>query len=931
MKKLLLILVLLLLGKAYAQSKIDSLEQKLLVEKEDTNKVNILLTLADHYRFENPQKAKERVIEALDMATGIDNKKFKVSGLIHQADLFTDQAKYDSALTVFQEALILSEKIQFHDGKSAALIGLGNTHTRQGNLDKGEEYLLRNIDFAEEIGDDEGVASCYNNLGNIYNEQGEYTKAMEGYTKAAQINTRIGLERNAAINMANMGMIYHKLENFEDALVYFRRSDSIFTKLDFQMGRVFVMKNMGIILRNQGKPEEALILYQKVLVSYDKLGQRREMLQTYVNIGNIYSDRYQSGRAIENFREALSIATSINDSISMAMVNQSIGQEYFYASKLDSSLLYSGRAVDIGQAIDADLTVVDGYKTLSEVNSAKGNHKLAYDLRIKYDAYKDSLYTIEKRDLAEEIEAKYQNEQKTKEIALLASEKEVQSLQLGKRKNERNAFIVLAILVLLLAVLLYNQYRIKQQSNKELKELNRLKSDFFANISHEFRTPLTLIQGPIERLDQHPEEELKKDELKMIRRNTNKVLSLVNQLLLLSQIDEGKLEIDAKKGDLYKCLRTAAASFHSYAVQRDIDYKIDIPDEPLWAVFDQDKLEKVIYNILSNAFKFSDDGEQVSLVALHTDGELSIQVSDSGRGIAGDKLSFVFDRFYQVDSSSTRDREGSGIGLSLSKELVEQMKGSINVSSVEGKGSQFSIHIPLQKVKAPHPTVEKIPSGIVPKLQRSEPFEFPKADTRELPNVLVIEDNEDMRQYIKQQLLQEYKVIEASDGEQGLKTAISNMPDLIILDVMMPRMDGMEVCEKLRTNLSTSHIPIIMLTARAGEENKIKGLENGADEYLTKPFSSKELSVRVQNLLTQRKRLQQYYLENQHSVDPQKITTTSLDKKFLEQVLLLLETHYADPNFGVPNMQMELGMSKTQLNRKLKAKITEDVSWRLLG
>lgn len=904
---------------AYPQSRFDSLEQKLRIEKVDSTRVNLLLDLADEYRYENPKKAEQNVLDALTIAASIDEKRHEVSGLIVHGDLLTDRASYDSAIVLFQKALSISEQIKFDDGKSAALIGLGNTNTRKGNLDKGEEYLRLNIAFATETEDLVGVASAYNNLGNIFNEQGEYKKAMEAYTEAAKMNTQIGHEKHAAINMANIGMIYQKLENYESAITYFQKSDSLFVKLDFQAGRVFVMENMGIIFRNQGKPDEALELYRNVLQSYDKLGQKREMSQVYSKIGNIYSDKEQSDKAIENYRLSLSIAREINDSIDMAHGNQALGKEFLYAKQLDSAAKYAHKTIEIAESIGASLTEMEGYQTLSEMNYAKGNHQKAYDLRIQYETRKDSLYTLEKRDLAEEIEAKYQNEQQAKEIALLASEKELQELQLSKRKNERNGIIAVAIFMLLLTGLLYNQYRIKQRSNKELKELNALKSNFFANISHEFRTPLTLIQGPIENLEQNPEVQLNREDMKMIRRNTNKVLGLVNQLLDLSKIDEGRLELKSSEGDVFKCLRTAAASFNSHAAQRNMDYRVSVPNEVLWAAFDRDKLEKVVYNVLSNAFKFSEDGESVAFRVSYTGEELHIHVSDSGRGISEEKLPFIFDRFYQVDSSITKDREGSGIGLSLSKDLIELMDGTITVSSEEGKGTFFTIQVPIEKIKMPEIKTDIVPSTSVDKAIGIKAYEFPKAEVDGASKILVIEDNEDMRQHIRKQLLHHYSVIEAKHGEQGLKLATSNPPDLVITDLMMPKMDGMEVCRRLKSDIHTSHIPIIMLTARAGEANKIEGLETGADEYLTKPFSAKELLVRTRNLIEQRKRLLEHYQKSERTLVPEKITTTSLDKKFLEQVLALLEKDHADSNFGVTQMQRELAMSKTQLNRKLKA------------
>ncbi len=464
-----------------------------------------------------------------------------------------------------------------------------------------------------------------------------------------------------------------------------------------------------------------------------------------------------------------------------------------------------------------------------------------------------------------------------------------------------------------------NQLRIQSE---QLQELDKAKSRFFANISHEFRTPLTLIKGPIEQLEQNFTERLNMDTIKMIRRNANRLLNMVNQLLDLSKIDEGNLKIAPTEGDVFKCLRTAASSFNSHAAQRNMDYRVEIPSTVLWASFDRDKLENIIYNLLGNAFKFSRDESKITFFAEYTEYGLQIKVSDAGKGIPEEKLPFIFDRFYQADSSITRDSGGSGIGLSFSKNLVELMGGTITVMSEVEKGTQFIIHLPVQEIiTGQNKTIESTPSG--KKIPVQTLFTFTPKDQRNLPTILLVEDNNDMSHFIKEQLVRFYKVEEAFDGTTGLKKAVLNPPDLIITDLMMPRMDGIELCKELKTDIHTSHIPVIMLTAKAGMNNKLEGLETGADDYLTKPFNSRELLVRTRNLIQQRQNLRELFSNKEVSIDPKKVTVNSIDEKFLEQVLALLEANYPDSDFGVPQMQDSLAMSKTQLHRKLKALTNE--------
>lgn len=464
--------------------------------------------------------------------------------------------------------------------------------------------------------------------------------------------------------------------------------------------------------------------------------------------------------------------------------------------------------------------------------------------------------------------------------------------------------------------------QLKRQAEK-LRELDKAKSRFFANISHEFRTPLTLIKGPIEQLEGNFTKRLDYDTVKMIRRNTNRLLNMVNQLLDLSKIDEGSLKLSPTEGDVFKSLRAATASFNSQAAQRNMDYRVEIPNSVYWASFDRDKLENIIYNLLGNAFKFSDNGAIISFSINTTASGLQIKVFNSGNGIAPDKLPHIFDRFYQGDNSGTRKAGGSGIGLSLSKDLVELMNGNITVASSEGLGTTFTVNLPIQEIMTKSKTKLGNTATQKEREKTAASFEFSKMDKRNIPNILLVEDNLDMRHFIRGQLVEFYQVTEALNGEIGFQKALTDPPDLVITDLMMPKMDGIELCKMLKTDVNTSHIPIIMLTAKAGIDNKIEGLETGADDYLTKPFNGKELLVRVKNLIVQREKLRELFSDKAKTINPKSVTVTSIDQKFLENVLDLLEEKHPQSDFGVRQMQAHLGMSKTQLHRKLKALTNE--------
>ncbi len=358
--------------------------------------------------------------------------------------------------------------------------------------------------------------------------------------------------------------------------------------------------------------------------------------------------------------------------------------------------------------------------------------------------------------------------------------------------------------------------KLLQHQTERLKEMDTMKTRLFANISHEFRTPLTLIKGPVEKLETAKENKISTTNIKMIRRNANRLLNLVNQLLDLSKLDSGKLALNMAEGDVFKCVRAAASSFSSHAASRNMDYQIKIPSRLLWASFDRDKLEKVIYNLVGNALKFTKDEGKVIIEAQFRSSRLRLKVADTGEGISSDKLPYIFDRFFQVDDSYTKEKTGSGIGLALTKELVELMGGTIYVESELGNGTIFRVVLPLEEIKSN--AKDDIVETTTPFWNDDEQQPSAILQEEKETRVLIIEDNNDMRHFIKEQLAEHYAIFEGRNGKEGLEMAKKESPALIITDLMMPQMDGITLCKKLKTDLSTCHIPVIMLTAKAGIE-----------------------------------------------------------------------------------------------------------------
>jgi DNA-binding response OmpR family regulator/anti-sigma regulatory factor (Ser/Thr protein kinase) len=405
-----------------------------------------------------------------------------------------------------------------------------------------------------------------------------------------------------------------------------------------------------------------------------------------------------------------------------------------------------------------------------------------------------------------------------------------------------------------------------------------------------------------------------------MRRNTDRLLELVNQLLDLSKLDSGKMKLQIIRGDVLQLLKALTASFESVAERKGIHYHIHFPENTSMGFFDKDKIEKIISNLLANAFKYTPEGGSVLVKVERDEERLRVSIEDNGPGIPKKELDKIFDRFYQLEG--TEDK-GSGIGLALVKELVTLYRGQINVNSEPGKGSRFRVSVPVEKTLFKE---EELVYGhwqpeenfINRNIEKPEEKEVQQITRSQLPLLLVVEDNSDLRQFIIDTVQDKYNVIEAINGQDGYEKAISEIPDIIVSDVMMPVMDGFTLTQKLKKDERTSHIPVILLTAKAGQAHKLEGLNTGADDYLVKPFDAPELLVRIHNLVNQRKLLRRKYAGD-ILLKPSEVAIKSTEEVFLQKIMDVIESNMSEEDFGVEELARQVMMSRSQLHRKLIA------------
>lgn len=454
---------------------------------------------------------------------------------------------------------------------------------------------------------------------------------------------------------------------------------------------------------------------------------------------------------------------------------------------------------------------------------------------------------------------------------------------------------------------------------EKAKEVDKMKSTFFANISHEFRTPLTLIKGPVreamEEFGNHPK---LVERMKLVERNADLVLKLINQLLDLAKLESGTLQVEKLINDLNSFVSVIVGSFSSLAYQKDITITTEVPAKRYLVRFDKDKVETILINLINNAIKFTPGGGSINVSAsLNNKTLLVLSVSDTGIGIPLDQQDKVFERFHQV--SDSHNEVGTGIGLSLVKELVALMSGSISLKSEPGKGSVFTITLPVEQLRevTDLDPLQAAAGTIISDNAHGEPVEDTSTNGLDhRPHVLVVEDNTDLRKFIIESLGDEFHFLEASNGKLGMERAFEFVPDLILSDVMMPEMDGITMTKKLKGDTRTSHIPLILLTAKTSDESKLSGLGTGADDYLTKPFNRNELLLKIRNRIALQTKIREKIKLELLKESP-KVEVQSADEKFLLKVKENILSRLSDEQLSVESLAEEIGLSRSQLLRKI--------------
>lgn len=827
----------------------------------------------------------------------------------------------DSAIVYFEQALNLAKEIDYPIGAARAYNSLCRTYYLMGKMDESVAACEKAIETTREYDDPNNMifADSHTALATAYARQNKLDEAIKKLLVVDSVHKVEALRPDViAAAYQNLGNIYLDLENYDESEAYYLRANREFEKLGgnatyylntthINLGQVYMSKNELI------KADSLLTLSYNF---FSAIQDERTVGEISTYLGQLKVKQGELKEAETFFTEGFSIHKRNNRTYEASLNALELAKLALEQGESSRAIGYLNEAETLNLSSRNSQVAQETYELFSSTYAQRNDFRKAFDYKERASRIRDSLLEIQSSEKIREIEAIYQTESRDREIALLTSQNELVEEQ---KKNQRNLLLGGIGLMALAGLFLFFQYRNRMKTNKKLKELDKAKSTFFANISHEFRTPLTLIKGPVE--DQLNSESLAKNDRKNLliaKANTQRLESLVEQLLALSKLESGNMKLTVQPGNLSNFIAAQAEAFSFSSKEKNLKLELSLDskkDSEDW--FDRDAMEKVLFNLLGNTIKYTNEGGHVKIDGERRDNDFVFSVHNSGNYLSRGQQDKIFERFYQSDPQNP----GTGIGLALTKELVELHKGSISVNSSEQEGTRFEVKLPVAKVAYGQDEV------LSEELQKSETTEIIADENiveqqlsipEDAPILLIADDNAEIRNYVASIFESTYQIHMASNGNQGLALASDAIPDIVISDVMMPEMDGFLFTEKLKENEITSHIPVVLLTARSDDKDKLEGVHSGADAYVTKPFNAQLLKATVSNLLENRRKLQSRFAQ-EVLLRPKDIAISSADEQFLERLQKVMDEHLTNPEFTAELFSREMGVSRMQLHRKLKA------------
>lgn len=822
--------------------------------------------------------------------------------------------------------ILLSESEKKRDDRTLALAckAIGQRMRDRSNFSQAIIYHQNGLSAAIRSKDTIITTQLLNQLGTDFRRIDALPEASDYHFRALRLAEAYSLkgdsviEKNKVMALNGIGNIYVSLKNMPEADKYFREALAQEKKMGSALGQAINYANIGNVFKLTEQYDSALVYYRHSMeqntVARSKLG----IGLCHIHFGEIYEKKKEYGKAETEFQQAYDIMERIYDKWHWLRACLALGRINLLQNNDEKAREYILLAKDKAEEVNTPEHLSEVYNLLYQLYERKGDYRNSLNMYKLSKAYQDSVQNVSKINQALDMRINYEREKSTLRIDRLNAMYEMQKRE--KKVITTAAVITVVLMILFLTALAY-AFINRNRSNKILKNVDRMRSDFFTNVTHEFRTPLTVILGFISRL-RGQEKTMTPAEhagyLDAMERQGDNLLQLVNRMLDMARMEAGVAQPEWNTGNIAAYLQMVVESFRLYAREKTVELVFYAEEPAIEMDFVPHYVNEIARNLLSNAIKFTPAGGKITLsVAAPKNNRVVIKVRDNGKGISPEDLKRIFEPFYQ---SSDADRNtGSGIGLHYVKQLAEAMRGSVSAESKKGEGSVFTVVLPVKQGGNAFFPALKIDETL-----KALPF-APKNDQGEQDpggetgtTVLVVEDNSDIVLYIKSLLPPLCRVIHAKDGQEGLDLANECVPDLIVSDVMMPRKDGFSLCREVKSSELLNHIPVILLTAKSAVEDRLTGLECGADAYIRKPFHPGELLIRVEKLLENRRVLKEKYLRAVLKGD-EKSDGKDVNMNFLRRVTDIVYREMRNSEFSSSTLADKLCLSVSQLNRKMIA------------
>lgn len=784
----------------------------------------------------------------------------------------------------------------------ATLRQQGKKERDASRYDEALRLHIRGLDMARAVGDSSEWIQALNNIATDYRRMGMLDVAQSYHYQALSLcdessDTTYQMRKNRVKALNGLGNIYLSIYSYDDADSVFRQALEGEHQLGSATGQAINYANLGSIYSARGDDEKALDYYRQSMFYNKKDSNLLGMALCHLYFGNIYERRQQYDLALREYEQSDRMMTDLKDLWHALEPRLALASVYYHTHEDAKALALLDRADATARQINSWEHIVEVHHLYFQLMQRQGRYHEALDHHLIATAYQDSILDNEKLDRIHNIGINIERTRQQEMVNMAQNE-----LQTEKRIRQQSAWLFGLTVILLLAVisaLLYVQ-RMRHHSMEMMREASRLREDFFTNITHEFRTPLTVILGLSRKIRENTEvPQSVSDKASTIERQGNRLLTLVTQLLDISKVKSVIGEPNWQHGNICAQVAMLLETYIDYAANRGVTLKYHY-DKAIEMDFVPDYVNKVMSNLVSNALKFTPNGGTITVNLYQRGDRLHIDVSDTGHGISSDKLAHIFEPFYTT--GDTGEAKGTGIGLALTQEIISHLDGTITVESQVGKGTTFHIVMPIQNRSA-------------------DPVTETEIGNSGKPIIVVAEDNADVADLLCTQLEPFYEVVAARDGVEALKRAGEIIPDLVITDVMMPNMDGMALARAIRANDLTAHIPIIMVTARVTEQDRIEGIKAGADAYLVKPFNTEELLTRVAKLLEQRIMLRDKYAQ---TITQAPVSDDAIEDHFLARVEQVIVAHInKGEDITVTMVADDLNITARQLHRKVTGLINQ--------